>query len=105
MRVPIVVLTMAALAGLSTALSDAAMSLSGAFTLTGKVVNVIDGDTFDIVLDDDGTKERVRMLGINTPERHACYYKEATAFTRSLLSGQVWLSRAFAFYSGSSGHR
>lgn len=90
MRVHIVVVGLAAIAGLTTALSDAGTSLSGAFSLPGRVVNVIDGDTFDVVLDDNGTKERVRVLGVNTPERNACYYKEATAFTKSLLAGQVW---------------
>jgi micrococcal nuclease len=55
----------------------------------GVVEWVIDGDTVDI--DIAGTEERVRLLGINTPETHTdtgvpeCYGPEASAFTRSLL--------------------
>ena len=55
----------------------------------GVVEWVIDGDTVDIEI--AGTEERVRLLGINTPETHTdtgvpeCYGPEAFAFTRSLL--------------------
>jgi micrococcal nuclease len=55
----------------------------------GVVEWVIDGDTVDIEI--AGTEERVRLLGINTPETHTdtgvpeCYGSEAFAFTRSLL--------------------
>ena len=48
------------------------------------VVRVIDGDTFDI-----DTGERVRLLGIDTPEREECYFAESTAFVRSWLEGQT----------------
>ena len=41
--------------------------LSGPTTFTGTVIEVIDGDIIDVVFD-DGTRERVRMLGIDTPE-------------------------------------
>jgi len=33
-----------------------------------KVVDVIDGDTIDVILS-DGSKERVRMLCVDTPEK------------------------------------
>jgi len=55
----------------------------------GVVEWVIDGDTVDIVI--AGTEERVRLVGINTPETHTatgtpeCFGPEAFAFTRSLL--------------------
>jgi len=35
-----------------------------------KVVDVIDGDTIDVILS-DGSKERVRMLCVDTPEKRA----------------------------------
>ena len=35
--------------------------------LVGKVVRVIDGDTIDVVCE-DGSTDRVRLLGIDTPE-------------------------------------
>ena len=53
------------------------------------VVAVIDGDTIDVAI--DGRRERVRMLGIDTPEVHPadgppeCFGPEAAAFTASLL--------------------
>jgi micrococcal nuclease len=55
----------------------------------GVVEWVIDGDTVDVEI--AGSEERVRLLGINTPETHTdtgvpeCYGPEASAFTRSLL--------------------
>jgi len=48
-----------------------------------EVVYVIDGDTIEI---DSG--ERVRLLGIDTPEMDECYYQEATEFVREQLAGQ-----------------
>ena len=50
---------------------------------------MIDGDTVDVVI--AGVEERVRLIGINTPETHTdtgvpeCFGPEAFAFTRSLL--------------------
>lgn len=45
---------------------------------------VIDGDTFAIA-----TGERVRLLGVDTPERDECYYQEATDFLRDWLEGET----------------
>lgn len=42
---------------------------AGAQTIDGTVVEVIDGDTIDMRLA-NGTIERVRLLGIDTPETH-----------------------------------
>lgn len=50
---------------------------------TARVVSVVDGDTVDL---DDG--QRVRLIGINTPERDQPFYGAASAFTRDLLRGQ-----------------
>jgi micrococcal nuclease len=53
------------------------------------LVKVVDGDTIDVRV--DGTKERVRLIGIDTPETKKpntpvqCYGPEASAFTTSLL--------------------
>ena len=41
-------------------------------TLEGKVVRVVDGDTL-VVLDSDNTQHRVRLAGIDTPERGQPY--------------------------------
>lgn len=50
---------------------------------------VIDGDTIDAMI--DGTEERIRLIGIDTPETKRpntpieCFGPEATAFTEQLL--------------------
>src|SRR5262245_50751171 len=52
------------------------------FTLRGPVVRVVDGDTIDVRV--AGGTERVRVLGIDTPERGACYADRASAETARL---------------------
>lgn len=56
---------------------------------SGTVIEVIDGDTVDLSI--AGKRQRVRLIGIDTPEtKHPtkpvqCYGPEATKFTESLL--------------------
>jgi micrococcal nuclease len=56
---------------------------------TATVTNVVDGDTIDVRI--SGRDERVRLIGIDTPETNKpntpieCYGPEASAFTTSLL--------------------
>ena len=67
------------------ATSDPATALSP----NANVVYVTDGDTIGVEV--DGVEERVRLIGIDTPETKKpdtpvqCFGPEATAFTRSLL--------------------
>ncbi len=49
------------------------------------VTKIIDGDTIDI---NDKGKVRLRLIGINTPERDMPYYQEATDFTANLVKGK-----------------
>lgn len=50
---------------------------------------VVDGDTIDAII--DGVEQRIRLIGIDTPETNRpdtpveCFGPEATAFTESLL--------------------
>ena len=53
----------------------------------GKVIKVMDGDTYDILLEGNQTK-RVRMLGIDAPEKGMDFSKRATEYLRSLCIGQ-----------------
>ncbi len=53
---------------------------------THLVTHVIDGDTIEIA-----GGERVRLYGIDTPERGACYFAEATDFLRDWIEGEVVL--------------
>ncbi len=60
---------------------------------TGQVVNVVDGDTVDVRI--NGQVERVRLIGIDTPESVdprqpvECFGREASARAAELLAGQT----------------
>jgi endonuclease YncB( thermonuclease family) len=54
---------------------------AGSFTYRGTVTHVVDGDTVHVRLR-NGTTERIRLLGIDTPERGVCYSARATAHVR-----------------------
>lgn len=53
----------------------------------GKVVGVIDGDTFDMML--NGKKTRVRMFGIDAPERRQDYYQKSKQALSDLIFGEI----------------
>lgn len=59
---------------------------------TAQVVSVTDGDT--ITVEVNGRKEKVRYIGIDTPEPYrdgepACFSKEASARNQELVAGQT----------------
>lgn len=62
-------------------------------TVEAYVIKTVDGDTFQAII--QGKKERVRMIGIDTPETHhptkpvQPYGPEAEQFTRQQLQGQT----------------
>jgi endonuclease YncB( thermonuclease family) len=88
MRRLLLVITAAALS--ATLLAVAAARAGGHFTLRGPVVHVVDGDTIDVRV--GSRTERVRVLGIDTPERGACYADRAAAeTTRLALEARVVL--------------
>ncbi len=57
-------------------------------TLQGKVVKVADGDTVTIV-DDSGKKHRIRLGGIDAPEKDQSYGDVSTQALVELLSGKT----------------
>lgn len=59
-----------------------------AITLEGKVVKVADGDTITI-MDDKGGKHRIRLGGIDAPEKDQAYGKESTQSLLELASGKT----------------
>ncbi|MEP7046752.1 MAG: thermonuclease family protein [Ilumatobacteraceae bacterium] len=67
-----------------------APSPPAALVTNATMVSVVDGDTIDVSI--DGHRERVRLIGIDTPETKKphtpvqCYGPEATKFTKSLLA-------------------
>lgn len=50
------------------------------------LVRIIDGDT--IVVRVGGQEERVRFIGIDSPERDECFSREATEHLRRLIGGR-----------------
>ena len=63
------------------------------FVPNNKVINVVDGDTVDIIMDKKVT--RVRLVGINTPETKdprkgvECFGPEASEKLKEILLGKV----------------
>ena len=55
-----------------------------AATIQGRVVNVTDGDTVT-VLDADNKKYKVRLTGIDAPERRQAYREKSKEYLRKLV--------------------
>ncbi len=59
---------------------------------TYKVTQIFDGDTIEVNM--NGRKEKIRMIGVDTPETHdprkavQCYGQAASNFTDSLVRNQ-----------------
>jgi micrococcal nuclease len=56
-----------------------------------KVLNIVDGDTIDVTIDlglQIYSNQRIRLYGIDTPERGQAGFSEATARLRSLIEGK-----------------
>lgn len=67
-----------------------ASAQAGQPVLVGTVTNIVDGDTIDVRLDSGDI--RVRMHGIDTPERGQAFYAEAkAALTKVVLNKKVQL--------------
>lgn len=62
---------------------DAAM----AGTVNGRVVEIIDGDTF-VILDEDHEETHIRLLGIDAPEKSQPYGDEAKRYLSTLIFGE-----------------
>lgn len=56
------------------------------------VTHVVDGDTIEAVIG-DGKIERIRLLGVNAPERGKPYYSEAKAFLAQIENKSVEILR------------
>lgn len=76
----LLVATAAALAGAAQTAS------SGAFKLRGTVTYVVDGDTVHFAV--AGRDEKVRLIGIDTPEVGQCDAAKATTLARRLAQGR-----------------
>ena len=55
---------------------------------SGKVIKIVDGDTYDILLKDNISK-RIRMDGIDAPERGMPFYKVSKDYLGDLCFGEI----------------
>jgi micrococcal nuclease len=62
------------------------ISIANAQTITGKVVGVADGDTITVL--EGSTQYKIRLYGIDTPERGQDFGNRAKQFTSSKVFGQ-----------------
>lgn len=103
MRLAICILVVLLLAACSSAASQPTVTAADypslpADLVRARVMRVVDGDTVDVRL--DGRVERVRLIGINTPESVdprrpvECFGVEAAANAHAMLDGQVALLEA-----------
>ena len=96
-RLIVLLLTLAAVAGGASAsgLLDGGGEQpgAGAEASVGRVVKVVDGDTIHVQL--GGTREKVRYIGIDTPETKdprkpvQCYGQRASDFNEQLVGGEL----------------
>src|SRR4051812_47085556 len=86
---------MTALAAAAVLAATAQTAPSARFTLRGTVTHVVDGDTVDVRLT-SGRTERIRLIGIDTPERGDCGAAKATAYARTLAQGRATVLRGDA---------
>ena len=56
-------------------------------SLSGKVISIIDGDTYDLLVESNGTV-RIRMLGIDAPEREMPFYRASKKYLSQLCFGE-----------------
>ena len=62
------------------------------YEYVGHVINVVDGDTVDVVVDlgfKVTTAQRIRLAGVDTPERNQAGFLEAKAFTEQIIGGKL----------------
>jgi micrococcal nuclease len=75
------------LVGCATLAAAARTASHGRFTATATVTRVVDGDTVDVRLS-GGRADRIRFIGIDTPEVGQCLAAQATAHARTLALGR-----------------
>lgn len=63
-----------------------------------RVMRVVDGDTFDVMVDGGAMMERVRLIGVDTPETYVemgyphCYGADAKLFSEELTGRRIALT-------------
>lgn len=62
-------------------------SLKKGSTVIGKVISIVDGDTYDVLIQDNKTI-RVRMEGIDAPEKGMPFYQKSKKYLSDLCFGK-----------------
>lgn len=57
-------------------------------TISGKVIHIVDGDTYDLLTSDKKTL-RIRMNGIDAPERSMAFYQVSKNYLGNLCMGKT----------------
>ncbi len=92
--VPVVVILDEPVVSSSSAVVIPAATSTPAIQTNALVVRTIDGDTMDVRIDGEEKDQRVRLLGINTPETVdprrpvQCFGKAASEYLKTLLEGK-----------------
>ena len=55
---------------------------------SGQVVGVLDGDTIDVL--HNGKAERIRLKGIDCPEKGQAFGKKAKQFWARIIAAEIW---------------
>jgi len=63
------------------------LASASAYAWTGQVVAVTDGDTIKVL--QDGRETKVRLYGVDTPEKKQAFGQKAKGFTASLVAGRM----------------
>jgi endonuclease YncB( thermonuclease family) len=73
---------------IANALSEAQNTPSGSNVITGRVVKVIDGDSFNMI-DKDNKQIRVRLYGIDCPEHGQDFSNKARSKAAECIAGKT----------------
>ncbi|MFA6900429.1 MAG: thermonuclease family protein [Desulfurivibrionaceae bacterium] len=63
------------------------LASASAHAWTGHVVAVTDGDTIKVL--QDGRETKIRLYGVDTPEKKQAFGQKAKVFTASLVAGKM----------------
>jgi endonuclease YncB( thermonuclease family) len=95
LRLALALAALTCVAAAQAATVESPAATAGAFTYRGTVTQVVDGDTLDVRLT-SGKTERIRLIGIDTPERGVCFSSQATARVRTLAMSKPVVLRGDA---------
>jgi len=79
-------------------------SITFAADFHAKVIHIADGDTIT-VLNDTNEQIKIRLNGIDCPEKAQAYGNKAKLFTKDLVAGQTVTVQAYCLWISGAGTR